>query len=83
MRLPEVEARLSQIASEIAELSRHIARRSPMKRAPRASAKVTAELRRQIREFAKTHPDWTQLRIGQKFNVNQGRVSEAMRGKRK
>lgn len=46
------------------------------------STHVTPLLAYRIREYARDHPDETMLSIGRHFNVNQGRVSEALYGKR-
>lgn len=90
MRLPEVQAELIKVAKQITklnkrirELSSHIARRRPVKVAPRSSAKVTPAIVEGVKLLATQHPDWTQAKIGKKFNINVGRVSEILRGKRR
>ena len=83
MRLPDVAARLTELAVEIAMLSEQIKRRRRVKVAPPAARRMTKELAAQIRQYAKEHPTWTQMQIAKKFGVNPGRVSEAIRGKRK
>lgn len=90
MRLPEVQAELIKVAKQITklnrrirELSSHIARRRPVKRAPVSSSKITREIIEGVKLLSTQHPDWTQTRIGKKFNINAGRVSEILRGKRR
>lgn len=90
MRLPEVKNALhdlandnrlpSEIAARINALAAEISRRKPKNIAAPSCAKATPELRQQIRDFAKKYPAFSQLAISKKFNVNPGRVSEALRG---
>jgi hypothetical protein len=47
------------------------------------SAPVNADVREQIRQYAEAHPGMLQVEIAKHFNVNAGRVSEALRGWRK
>ena len=84
MRLPEIQARLRQIAEfhglpELAVLADEM-RRRPSHKAPISSEPMTDELRDAIRAFARRHQHMTQVDIGRHFNVNQGRVSEALKG---
>jgi len=44
---------------------------------------MTPALRQKIKTFAKANPTFSQMQIAEKFNVNSGRVSETLRGKRK
>lgn len=85
MRIPEIQTRLLEIArengmDEVASLALQLTRRSPKKRAPASSKPMTAKLAHEIREFSRSNPDMTQAAIGRVFNINQGRVSEAVRG---
>jgi hypothetical protein len=87
MRLPEVASRLRELAieldcDELDELADEIGRRSPRLRAPTTSAPMTNALRAQIRALKAAEPDLSQAEIGRRFNLNPGRVSEALRGKR-
>ena len=87
MRLPEVASRLRELAIELGcdeldELADEIGHRSPRQRAPIASAPMTDVLRAQIRALKAAEPDLSQAEIGRRFNLNPGRVSEALRGKR-
>jgi hypothetical protein len=83
MRLPEVAARMAELAKEISQLSQMIARRKPVNRADPTSTPMSPQLAKQIRDYVKANPKLSQVKVGQKFGVNQGRVSEALRGKRK
>lgn len=53
-------------------------RNSPVRRARPQSAHLSADLAEEIRQFASKNPKMHQRDIAQKFNVNPGRVSEAM-----
>jgi hypothetical protein len=43
---------------------------------------MTDELKAQIRALKAADPDLSQAEIGRRLNLNPGRVSEALRGKR-
>jgi hypothetical protein len=74
--LDVAEAELRALASQIPR------RKLAGPRAPATSARMTPALARQIRAYKKANPDLGNAAIGFQFNVNQGRVSEALRGKR-
>lgn len=90
MKLPEVRTSLVELSQDnrlpeelsvkLKWLASEISRRSPTKRAAPRSTRVTPELKSQIRDYAHKHPMLSQSEIGNKFNVNPGRVSEALRG---
>lgn len=97
MRLPEVKKEMHKLANILEnggtinprylhDLADQITRRQPLSRAQNTSQKITPELREQIRLFhlRKIQYDkyWTQQKTAEHFNVNPGRVSEAVRGKR-
>jgi hypothetical protein len=94
MKVPEVASRIREIseliqesypdeAAELVELADELKRRSPSgPRAPATSTPMTPELADEIREFAEQNPGMSHQDIGVVFNVNHGRVSEAIRGKR-
>ena len=52
------------------------------RKAPKQSAPITEGVRRSIQIYANTHPQMTQQDIATMFNVNAGRVSEILTGKR-
>ena len=87
MKLPEIADRLRELSvelscTELAGLADEMQRRSPVRRAPNASARMTPQLRADIRRHAHAFPDKTFADIGRVFNVNAGRVSETMAGYR-
>jgi hypothetical protein len=94
MKIPEVATRIREIskeiqdsypdeAAELLELAGELKRRSLSgPRAPATSTPMTPELADEIREFADDNPGMSHQDIGVVFNVNHGRVSEAIRGKR-
>ena len=87
MRLPEVASRLRELANELDsneldDLADEIGRRSPRQRAPTTSAPMTDALKARIRALKAAEPDLSQAEIGRRLNLNPGRVSEALRGKR-
>lgn len=87
MLVPEVAARLRQLAVELncPELSRladELRRRPSGPKAPNSSRSMTPGLASQIRALKATQPALSQAEIGRQLNVNPGRVSEVLRGKR-
>jgi hypothetical protein len=93
MKLPDVAKRMREIAEliqadhpdesgELFELAAEIKRRSGPRAAP-TSTPMTPELSEEIREYAEANPGMSHQDIGVVFNVNHGRVSEAIIGKRK
>lgn len=82
--MKEIRARLYAIADEycderIRELA-DLTKRHFGGRAPPQSREVTFELAQQIMDYKVSHPDLTLSKIGAKFNINQGRVSEILTG---
>jgi len=78
-RLRQQAATLLANAKELERLSNGAHRRPPGKPvAPASSVKMTAELRKQIRQYAKDHPMMSVAAMGAHFGVNSGRVSEAI-----
>jgi hypothetical protein len=93
MKIPEVAKRMREIAEQIQKgypnesgelfsLADELKRRFSGPRAPATSTKMTPELAEEIREFAEANPGMSHQEIGVFFNVNHGRVSEAIIGKR-
>lgn len=92
MKLPDVAKRMREIAmliqsdyaaeaDELLELAAEIKRRSGT-RAPASSTPMTPELAEEIKEYADANPGMSHQDIAVVFNVNHGRVSEAIIGKR-
>lgn len=52
------------------------------RKAPKQSAPVTEGVKHSIKTYASRHPNMTQQDIATIFNVNAGRVSEILTGKR-
>ncbi len=87
MTIPQIADRLRQIASqtgneELRSLASQLARRRPVRKAERVSQPMTDELADEIRSYAAEHPKTPQSLIALAFGLNQGRISEALRGKR-
>lgn len=83
LRDPLGDADVDMIAAELEQLADALRRRRSRPHAPTVSRNMTPELAQEIRDYAATHPTETELAIGVRFGVNQGRVSESLRGKRK
>lgn len=93
MKIPEVASRIREIAveiepnyptltTELLALADELKRRSPNVRSSITSAHITPKLAAEIREYADVNPHISHQSIAKKFNVNPGRVSETLRGKR-
>lgn len=85
MRIPEIRDRLRQLAGELAcpeldLLASELSRRPVRRRAAPSSAPMTDEMRDAIRAYHRAHPDRPQVDVARVFNVNPGRVSEALNG---
>jgi hypothetical protein len=76
-----LKLRKSSEADELVELADELKRRSGSRAAP-TSTTMTPELAQEIRDYVKMHPGLSQQAVAEKFKVNHGRVSEALRGKR-
>jgi hypothetical protein len=86
MRIPEIADRLRDLAAErglpeLAGLADEL-RRRPAQRGPRSARPMSEQLADEIRAFKREHPGMSQVAISRRFNVNQGRISEALKGKR-
>ena len=64
------------------KIAARVSRRKPVRKAQSVARRCTPELRGEIRTFAKRNPNMTYAEIARRFDVNPGRVSEAMAGKR-
>jgi hypothetical protein len=81
--IPEIRARLRELAKEhgideLKDLADELHRSTAVKRAPVKSQKLTPALAAKIRQFAKQNPDLHQRDIASHFDINPGRVSEAL-----
>jgi len=64
------------------ELAGELRRRFSGPRAPASSTPMTAELAEEIREYVDANSGMSHQAIAEIFNVNHGRVSEVIKGKR-
>lgn len=81
--IPQIRAQLRELADEhgleeLHELADETYRRSPIKRASNRSVPLTPRHAEKIRKYVAKHPKLHQRDVAQKFNVNPGRVSEAL-----
>lgn len=81
--IPEIRVRLRELADlhnleELHTLADEMYRRSPVRRASNKSVQLTPKLAEKIRRYAIKHPRLHQRDLAQEFNVNPGRVSEAL-----
>lgn len=87
MRIPEIADRLRGIAAEsglpeLFGLADELRRRPAGRRAAPRSRPMSDDLVAEIRAFRHANPRMSQVEISRRFEVNQGRVSEALKGKR-
>ncbi len=87
MKLPDVAARLRELAitlgcEELNDLADQIARRPSGPKAPVTSQPMTDKLRQEIDRMKRADPNLSHAEIGRRLNINPGRVSETLRGKR-
>lgn len=85
--MPEIRARLHEIAREnglpeLAQLAEETKRRFHGRKARTTALHVTAELAAQVRAYAEAHPNESHRSIGARFQIDGGRVSEILFGKR-
>tara|TARA_R110000868_G_C10308137_1_gene711812 strand:- start:163 stop:456 length:294 start_codon:yes stop_codon:yes gene_type:complete len=73
--------RQQEIAREIEGLIQHMYRRT-YNRAPVTSRRITAEIHASVRDTAVRHPDMPHQEIAEMHNINIGRVSEILHGRR-
>jgi Cdc6-like AAA superfamily ATPase len=69
------------IANKIHELSEETRRRA-YERAPVTSRRVTQPVRASVRRMAELHPEMAHQALAEAHNINIGRVSEILHGKR-
>jgi len=85
--IPQIRERLHELAidlncPELADLAEETRRRYHGRKAPIEAASVTPAIARRVRSYAARNPRKTQRAIGQRFNIDHGRVSEILFGKR-
>lgn len=73
--------RQTVIAQKISELMEETRRRA-YKRAPATSNRVTAAVRLSVRLMAAAHPEMSHQALAEAHDINIGRVSEILHGKR-
>lgn len=74
----------AQTAGRIRHIvSKYMTRDKTIRRAPQKSASVTSSVVTRIKQMAYHNPTMHQTEIAALFNVNPGRVSEILHGKRK
>lgn len=69
-----------QILAELIDIEGMLHRKPPVRKAGAQSQTMTPELAASIRAFAIRNEGMTFQAIGQRFNVNGGRVSEVLNG---
>lgn len=85
--IPEIRERLLELAEEhdlpeLADLAEETRRRFHGRQARRKAFAITPELKAEVRAYARSHPDIHLRKIGQRYKIDQGRVSEILFGKR-
>lgn len=81
--IPEIRARLRDLAiehgiAELSEIADELYRNSPVTRAKVKSAPLTPQLADEIRTYVQANPALHQREVAEHFNVNPGRISEAL-----
>ena len=74
--------RQAKIAKEIAKLTKEMERRPPIRKARRRRRKVTPEIVASVKQMAAQFPDMLLDEIAQAHDIDGGRVSEILAGKR-
>jgi hypothetical protein len=73
-----LSAQLEAVAEEAAEIEGLMYKRFTKPRAPVQSVPMSPELHAALRAFAQNNPHMSSQQIGDIFQVNPGRVSEAL-----
>lgn len=73
---------LRLVARQIDHIAANISRRPPLKRARPISARMTPATRRAIIDAYRANPSLSNRQLGERFNVDGGRVSEVLAGYR-
>lgn len=85
--IPEIRAEMFEHAdratpAQIRGWAEELKRRPPVKRASPRARGVTPELAERVRLYALAHPTTPNRDIGHHFDIDGGRVSEILAGKR-
>ena len=85
MRIPEIRARLHELADEhgideLHDLAEATRRRSPLRRALPRWPRLTPDQQAAVRAAFDANPDLGVRDLGDHFNTSIGRISEAVRG---
>jgi len=81
--IPEIRDELAAISARLLEIVEELKRRPAIRKSSVKSRAVTPHLNRLIRRYAAAHPDASYEEMAQIHGVNTGRISEAIRGRRK
>lgn len=73
------ELSASAAARQIRDVVPMLVRKPPIRQASPRRTQVTPELQDEIRAYARNYPDAQMMDIALRFDVNIGRVSEALR----
>lgn len=77
-----IEYTPEELMSRLVEIKSKMFRQKPVRKASPQSQPMTQELAVAIKNFARRNQDMTLQDIATRFNVNAGRVTEALRGDR-
>lgn len=69
-----------ELYSRLGHIKSHLYRKPPIRKAEPQSQPMTPELAASIRAFANRNQEMSLQAIGQRFNVNAGRVTEVLQG---
>jgi len=78
----QLAKRQTQIAKQITKLAQETTRRSPVRYGPRRRRMVTPAIVTSVKAMAAAHPNMLLDEIAQAHNIDGGRVSEILAGKR-
>jgi len=86
-RMERIRKQLEELAIEhddirLMAIAEELHNRKPVRRAPPQRETLVSVHPEAVRLYAKDHPDLDYVGIGAHFNLNAGRVSEAVAGKR-
>jgi len=79
-RLKTLQHLLTVVVMDLEEIEKMLKRKEPVRKAAPSSKRMTPEVAAQIRKFAQRNSKASLQEIATRFNVNSGRVSEALNG---